>query len=423
MNPRKDRDMQIDIRDNLLDNVERAVAEKMRTGHADEARYEFAARVANATPPVDEDFQKALRARILTELTKNPETTISLRGITNNENVAALSIARSRGMETSATDSFSEEKKQTMTIKERAHPINLWQLSLVGVVTILVLVLAFTVSQHIRVGEPEMRGESPAAPTLQLAAGDVDALIHKLNLDPTPRTVIVFPAGYAETLAKRIQHQVIPLVVDGDLAPTAIQAALGTALPSSGLVDVILVNHEATDTTQVRTALEQQLYRLYRPGEDTTEVFGALEHSQFIVGPQDAPMEPIGAIFESGIELVAGSVPDAPQPGTPLPLAFDWRVMEPANDSLLMFVHIIHNDGRLMAQWDAIPGNELFSAEGWEPGDVVRNQFALLLPPELPAGDYEVQVGIYSSITNLRYRLIEPEENVYIVVHQFTLGE
>jgi hypothetical protein len=59
----------------------------------------------------------------------------------------------------------------------------------------------------------------------------------------------------------------------------------------------------------------------------------------FLVGPTDVALEPIGAVFEGGIELVAGGVLDDLQPGVPLRMAFDWRIQEPVSDSLVMFVH------------------------------------------------------------------------------------
>ena len=57
MNAREDRDTRAVANNGLLDAVERAILEKERTGYADEARHGFAARLANATPPVNEPFR------------------------------------------------------------------------------------------------------------------------------------------------------------------------------------------------------------------------------------------------------------------------------------------------------------------------------------------------------------------------------
>jgi hypothetical protein len=292
----------------------------------------------------------------------------------------------------------------------------------------LVLITVFAAAWRIHRREPgmEMEAEAPAVvPAGQLVFEDVDALVDRLNedQDPTTRTVVVFPGDHAAALEGRVQHRVLPLSLDGALTSAAIQSALGAVLPSSGLVDVIMVNQKATDTArQVQIALERRLYRLYRLDGAAIETFGALERSQFVVGPEDGALEPIGAVFESGLELVAGRTLDEPQPGAPLRLAFEWRVEEPVSDSLVMFAHFVHGD-RLVAQRDAVPGNGLFPVESWVPGELVRDQFALLLPSELPAGEYEIRVGIYSATGGQRYSLVEPDGGVWVVVQRFTIED
>jgi hypothetical protein len=378
MNAQRDRDVRFGEQDDALDSIERVIRDKMHVGHADETRYGFVARVANATPPVSGSFRQALRARILTER--------------------------------------PGDKKRTMTVKNHVRAINLSRPFLVGALAALfVLILAFAVSPPMRI----LKSGLAVPPALRIASQDVDALVDKLNRDPSPRAVVVFPADYAEVLAGRTGHKVEPLLLDDDPTPTTIHAALGTILPSRGLVDVILVHQEASGVAyQVRAALEQRLYRLYRSGKAEIETFGALERNTFVVGPKDATLEPIGGIFEGGIELVAGGVLDDPQPGIPLRMAFDWRIQEPVSESLVMFVHLMRDDVELVAQRDAVPGNGLFPVEEWRPGELVRDQFALLLPPILSAGEYEIRVGIYDSTTLMRHSLIEPEGGTYVVVQQ-----
>jgi hypothetical protein len=106
-----------------------------------------------------------------------------------------------------------------------------------------------------------------------------------------------------------------------------------------------------------------------------------------------------------------------------LRMAFDWRIQEPVSGSLVTFVHLIREDVELIAQRDAIPGNGLFPVQDWQPGEVVRDQFALLLPPTLPAGEYEVRVGIYDAETGMRRSLTEPEGETYAVIQQLVVAE
>jgi hypothetical protein len=380
MNVYPNRDMQ--TQDSMLDSIEQAIDEKAQTGRANEAHYGLLAQVANATPPINEAFRRTLRARILAE-----RTTTGRRGTTD---------------------------------QTRAQPVTLWRFALVTLTAILIVTLVFTYTHTQMVERNDVPTGRPGDGG-RLTTEDFNALAEALNSAPAPRTVLVYP-DHAPPIAERVRHKTVPLVLGEDTTPAAIRGALGMILPPSGFVDLVMVGTETSDTTsQVRAAMEQALYRLYRPsGQADTEAYGALERSTFLVGPTDVALEPIGAVFEGGIELVAGGVLDDPQPGIPLRMAFDWRVQEPVSDPLVMFVHL-RDGAELIAQRDAVPGNGLFPVEDWRPGELVRDQFALLLPPTLPAGEHEIQVGIYDSTTSRRHSLIEPQGGTYVVVQQLSV--
>jgi hypothetical protein len=371
--------------DSLLGSIEQAINEKAQTGCANEVRHGLVAQVANATPPMDEAFRRTLRARILAEETK-------------------------RG-------------RQSMVSQDRAQLVNrwrfaLWPVALATLTAILVVTLVFTYTYIQQIEWKDILAGRPGSGG-QLVAEDLDALTEAINSAPVPRTVVVYP-DRASSIEERVRHKTVPLVLGKDTTPVAIRGALGMILPSSGFVDLVMVDAKDNETTsQVRAAVEQALYRLYRPtGQADTNTFGALERSTFLAGPTDVALEPIGAAFEGGIELVAGGVLDDLQPGIPLRMAFDWRVADPVVDSLVMFVHLMRDDVELVAQRDAIPGDGLFPVEEWSPGELVRDHFALLLPPTLPAGEYEIQVGVYDATTFMRRSLVEPESGTVVVVQQ-----
>jgi hypothetical protein len=336
---------------------------------------------------VNEPFQQALRARVLAELAENRQTT---------------------GGE--------------MITRDRLTTVGLRRMSLIGALAIAaILALAMLVFPRAGLWQ---RGGSGEGVIVELAPGDVGALADRLNEEAASGTVLVFPGAYAETLAGHVRREVVPLTLNGAVALPAIHAALGVALPPSGLVDVILVSQEATDLERsVRIVLEEHLYRLYRLGGAEPETFGTLERVKYVVGSETAALEPVGAVFENGVELVAAGILDDPQPGAPLRLALDWRVMEPVDDSVVVFAHLVYGGGQLVAQRDAVPGNGLFPVEDWEPGELVRDRFALLLPPELSAGAYEVQVGIYNPTSGQRYVVTGPEGGPFLAVRELTVED
>lgn len=78
-------------------------------------------------------------------------------------------------------------------------------------------------------------------------------------------------------------------------------------------------------------------------------------------------------------------------------------------------------EGQLVAQRDAIPGNGEFPAPSWQPGELVRDQFALQLPSELPTGECQIQVGIYNPDSGRRYNPIGLEGEPYVVIQRFSV--
>jgi len=381
MNGRQNGNEQISI----LNGIEGAIAEKEQQGYASEAHFGFAATMANATPPVDETFRQTLRGRIMAEA------------------------------------NASMKPRHTMLFKR-------WSLSIRGALAAaLVLTMLFVVALQIGLRIPGVEDQTPSA--LPLPQEDIDALASELNTAPTPRTVAVFPADYAPSLAERTQHTVVPLALADPRNLKAIQAALGAVLPRSGLVDVILVDQNGGDVTKlVQAALERQLYRLYRgPGDMGTETFGVLERKQYVAGPTDATLLPIEVRFENGTELVAVGILGELQPGGILRVALDWRAAEAVDDPAVVFVHVLCN-GRLIAQRDAVPGNDAFPVPSWEPGEVIRDQFALQLPDDLPAGMCRIQVGMYGTTTGQRYTVTETEAetadgNTAVIIQQLAVKE
>jgi hypothetical protein len=369
----------------LLESIEQAIHEKTQTGRANEARHGFAARVANATPPVNEAFRRSLRARILAP--------------------------------------GAEKRTWGRTGQDRTRPVHRWRLVLATLAAVLVVAVWLRYPRTVVVELNDVPIGRPGSGG-RLTSEDFDALAEALNRLPAPRTVLVYP-DCASPIAERVRHETVPLVLGKRTTPAAIDRAVEKIVPSSGFVDLVMAGAEEDDTTrQVRAAIEGTLYRLYRPsGQADTEVYGALERNTFLVGPADVAPEPVGALFEGGIELVAAGVLDEPQPGGSLRMAFDWRIQQPVSDSLVTFVHLIREDVELVAQRDAVPGNGLFPVQDWQPGELVRDQFALLLPPSLPAGEYEVRVGIYDSITGMRRSLAEAEGETYVVVQRLIVRQ
>lgn len=400
------------------DAIEGAITDKHQRGRAEEERFGFAATVANATPPADETFRRALRSTIVAEAVQTVER----------QRRARTTPDRGKKMN---TRSWYPALRIAFTLSATAALLAFIFVTPWGQ-TLAQSALRFFVRtertafplepSQIVTSVPDPSASTAQLPAPQLAPEDMDALARRLSEEPDPRTVAVFPADYALALAEQTAHPVVPVALGGDPSPAAARAALDAALPKSGRVDVVLVGQDGGEgASTALVALEQALYLVYdSAGNRRVESFGALQRLEYVAGPADETLHPVGTTFNNGVELVAAGILDAPRPGEPLPVALEWRAERPVDEPLIIFAHVFC-EGRLLAQRDAVPGNGQFPAPGWEPGEVVRDQFALQLPEDLPAGQCQVQVGIYDANSGQRYRPTDSTGEPSVVIGRFSV--
>ena len=81
-------------------------------------------------------------------------------------------------------------------------------------------------------------------------------------------------------------------------------------------------------------------------------------------------------------------------PGGRLPLTLYWQALNPIPASYHVFAHL-ESDSGPVAQADGIPVCWRYPTDLWRPGQIIADQHAILLPPNLPSGLYSLQVGLY----------------------------
>ena len=93
------------------------------------------------------------------------------------------------------------------------------------------------------------------------------------------------------------------------------------------------------------------------------------------------------------------------QPGEIIPMELAWRSLEEGNFKI--FVHLLDLDWNLFAQID-------LSADIDATIDSQRTRMGLYLPPDLPAGEYQIRLGIYRAEDGQRLTLPSGEDSVHI---------
>jgi hypothetical protein len=90
-------------------------------------------------------------------------------------------------------------------------------------------------------------------------------------------------------------------------------------------------------------------------------------------------------------------------------LALDlvWLARQESTDSYKVFVHLIDDTGKLWAQADARPVGYGSNTNRWPAGGLVLDRHRLPLPADLPAGSYQVRVGLYHEDTGKRLPVVD----------------
>lgn len=99
---------------------------------------------------------------------------------------------------------------------------------------------------------------------------------------------------------------------------------------------------------------------------------------------------PVKAQFGDGIELVSYRIDPQPAQGE-LDLDLAWRSLAHVNENYLLKVTLLDKQAQVVSHWLGYNGQGRLPTLAWNPGDSVFDRLALPLP-NLPAGDYTVQV-------------------------------
>jgi hypothetical protein len=240
-------------------------------------------------------------------------------------------------------------------------------------------------------------------------ADDYTALAASLEAEAAESLALVYPPSHAAALAGRVDLDVVALAFPTWPPESAqVEAALDglpLANPAQRL-EVVLVDEAHADPRRVVSlALQDRLYYL---GDSW---YGLLHHLAMVSGPDDPTYALQDAAFEGPINLHSVAIldPQAP-PGGVIRVALAW--MSPVNilDSFHVFVHLVDEGGELWTQNDGVPAAGLLPTNGWTPNMVTIDRRALALPPDIPAGRYELRVGLYNPDSELRLVVQSGEE-------------
>jgi hypothetical protein len=82
-------------------------------------------------------------------------------------------------------------------------------------------------------------------------------------------------------------------------------------------------------------------------------------------------------------------------PGGSLRLVLYWQAFAELDQDYTIYVHVIADSGQIAAQWDTGPRGNTFPTTDWPMGEVIDDIHEVPLPPDMPAGEYQIVLGMY----------------------------
>ncbi len=111
----------------------------------------------------------------------------------------------------------------------------------------------------------------------------------------------------------------------------------------------------------------------------------------------NVPAVKSGALFGEHITLdgYTLSTPQV-QPGDILQLDLFWHTDAPLSERYKVFVHIVDQNGRLVAQTDREPGGGQQPTTNWVTNGPIVDRYGVLIPEDTLPGSYKVEIGLYN---------------------------
>ncbi|MCZ2113882.1 MAG: hypothetical protein LC131_08610 [Anaerolineae bacterium] len=113
-------------------------------------------------------------------------------------------------------------------------------------------------------------------------------------------------------------------------------------------------------------------------------------------------MQPEGARFTGldgeAIVLESFAVGSTPvHPGDVVEVRLIWQAEATPAQPYKVFIHVLDGTGAVVAQRDAEPVGGSRPTTSWGAGELIEDNHGVLLPLDLPAGSYELRLGLYDA--------------------------
>jgi len=141
-------------------------------------------------------------------------------------------------------------------------------------------------------------------------------------------------------------------------------------------------------------------FQTRRQPEQTVNLNG-IDYVWVYAGPvagfnrQVTPQQPLSGQFGDEAHLLGYDISPNPLSGEPLYITLYWQALNPSSTNRFVYLRLLDEKGYVRAQTDSPPVMGLWPTSKWQPGMIIEDIHEIQLPPGIPAGDYQLEVGFY----------------------------
>jgi hypothetical protein len=162
--------------------------------------------------------------------------------------------------------------------------------------------------------------------------------------------------------------------------------------------------------------IELSLYEPYQqrslnPADDQILLLGPVEIPRRAPPPVEALdiERRVEANLGGKVQLLGYNIKSGFRPGDGIHLTLFWRASQEMEKDYAVFTHLIDSGGKIWGQKDNPPVDGFYPTSQWEEGDIVRDQYDLVISPDAPPGEYWIEVGVYLTETGERLEVYGEE--------------
>jgi uncharacterized membrane protein len=109
------------------------------------------------------------------------------------------------------------------------------------------------------------------------------------------------------------------------------------------------------------------------------------------------------------------------KPGDSVQLVLYWQGLANMETNYIVFTHLTDENERIMGQQDNPPVSGLYPTTEWTPGEKIVDRYEIATSPEIPPGEYSIEIGLYELDSGERLPVLDatglPQDS------QVTLGK